>query len=308
LRACTYYRAPLFITPPSEPTFRPDGAKMRACFQQAAALFDPPIETVTVTYQGVPLLGYFWKADDSRTPRPTLIVAGGIETYAEDCYFFIGSEGAARGYNVLTVDLPGQGVNPDHGLYFGARMEQPVAAVVDYALSRPEVDAERLALFGFSWGGHVAFKAAQHEPRLKAVIANPAMPDVFRAVLAQQKGHNRAEPLSRMVFDQIVWRMGLRISFDPRDIARRLGKAYDYLFNGRADPAKIARPVLCLAGEGEAAVTLQIGRASAAKLPHQKSKLRIFTRAEGGEAHCQVNNLALPNAVIFDWLAEVLAR
>lgn len=97
----------------------------------------------------------------------------------------IGSSGAAYGYNVLTVDLPGQGLTPDQGLYFGARMEQPLRAVIDYALSRPEVDAQRLAIFGFSWGGHIVFKGGQHDRHIKALIANPPMPNVFRSVLAQ---------------------------------------------------------------------------------------------------------------------------
>jgi hypothetical protein len=34
----------------------------------------------------------------------------------------------------------------------------------------------------------------------------------------------------------------------------------------------------------------------------------IFTKEQGGEAHCQVNNLALPNTVMFDWLDEILQR
>jgi pimeloyl-ACP methyl ester carboxylesterase len=219
----------------------------------------------------------------------------------------VASAGPQRGYNVMTVDLPGQGVNPDKGLFFGARMERSVAAALTYALSRPEVDGERLAIFGFSWGGHIAFKGAQHDPRIKAMIANPPMPNVFRAVLAQQQGHNRNDPIARTVFDQIVWRMGLKISFNPRDIARRVGKAYDYFVYGKADPRKILCPTLCLAGEGEAPVTLQIARECYEQLPHPMKKLVIFTREEGGEAHCQVNNLALPNGVIFDWLDKVFA-
>jgi pimeloyl-ACP methyl ester carboxylesterase len=217
----------------------------------------------------------------------------------------IGPAGSQRGYTVLTVDLPGQGVTPDSGLFFGAQMERPVATVIDYALSRPDVDASHLALFGFSWGGHIVFKAGQHDPRIKALIANPAMPNVFRAVLAQQKGHNRNDPIARVVFDQIVWRMGLRISLHPRDIARRFAKAYDYLTHGMADPRKIGCPTLCLAGEGEAPITLQIARECFAQLPHPLKKLVIFTREEGGEAHCQINNLALPNGVMFDWLGRV---
>ena len=79
---------------------------------------------------------------------------------------------------------------------------------------------------------------------LRAIIANPPMPDVFRSVLAQQKGHNRHDPISRTAFDQIVWRFGLKISFNPRDIAARFGKAWDYLTNGRVDVSRIACPAL----------------------------------------------------------------
>ncbi len=301
LRACTYHRSPLFIMGQKHPDFYAHWQRMQNCFRKAAALFSPPIEPIQIPFQGQMLDGYFWKADDSGQKRPTLIVVGGIETWAEDCYFMVGQSGAERGYNVITADLAGQGMNPDKGLHFGARMEVSARALVDYALSRPEVDAERMALFGFSWGGHIAFKAARFDSRLKAVIANPAMPDVFRAVLAQQKGHNRHDPISRTAFDQIAWRFGLKISFNPRDIAARFAKAYDYLTNGKVDPRQISIPVMCIAGEGEAQITLDIARECHEKLPNPRKKLLIFTREQGGEAHCQINNLPLPNGAIFDW-------
>ena len=307
LRACTYYRASLFLMAPHAAAFHETGHKMQACFHQASGLFDPPIERIEVPFHNQVLPGYVWKTDASTQPRPTLLVFGGIETFAEDCYFMSGPTGPEHGYTVLTADLPGQGVNPDNGLFFGAKMERPVQVVIDYALRRPDVDADRLAIFGFSWGGHIVFKAGQHDRRIKALVANPAMPNVFRAVLAQQKGHNRHDPIARVVFDQIVWRMGLKISLHPRDLARRVAKAYDYLVYGKADPRKIVCPSLCLAGEGEAPITLQIARECVAQLPHPMKKLVIFTKEEGGAAHCQVDNLALPNTVMFDWLDAVFA-
>ena len=306
LRACTYHRAPLFIMGPKHPDFYRHWQNMQSCFRRAAELSDPVIEPIEVPFGEHTLPGYFWQVDDSKTPRPTLVVVGGVETWAEDCYFMIGPAGAERGYNVITADLAGQGMNPDQGLHFGARMEATARALVDYAFSRPEVDQERLALFGFSWGGHIAFKAARFDPRLKAMIANPPMPDVFRSVLAQQKDHNRHDPISRTAFDQIVWRFGLKISFNPRDIAARFGKAWDYLTNGKVDVSQIRCPALLLAGEGEAPVTLAIVRECYEKLPDPKKKMVIFTREQGGEAHCQINNLALPNRTMFDWLDEVL--
>ncbi len=308
LRACTYHRAPLFIMSPKHPDFYRHWQNMQVCFRKAAELFEPVIEPIEVPFQGQTLPGYFWKVDDRQIRRPTLVVVGGVETWAEDCYFMIGPSGAQRGFNVITADLAGQGMNPDKGLHFGARMEVTAKALVDFALTRPEVAPNRLALFGFSWGGHIAFKAARFDSRIQAMIANPPMPDVFRSVLAQQQGHNRHDPVSRTAFDQIVWRFGLKISFNPKDIAARFNKAWDYLTNGKVDVKQIHCPALLLAGEGEAPVTLQIVRECFEQLPHPQKKMVIFTREQGGEAHCQVDDLALPNQTMFDWLDEVWTR
>ncbi len=308
LRACTYYRAPLFIMHPQDTAFYANWRKMHACFQEAAGLFEPPIETIHVPFQGQFLPGYFWKVDNSGQKRPTLIVIGGLETFAEDCYFMVGPAGPRRGYNVITADLPGQGLNPDRSMFLEARMGMSVAAVVDYALARPEVDPDRLAVFGFSWGGHIVFKGAQHDRRIKALIANPAMPDVFRAARAQQANRGRGDRIGRIVFEQIAWRMGLKISRNPRDIIRRIAKAYDYFMFGKAKPSKIHCPTLCIAGEGEAKITLDVAHECFGQLPNPLKKLVIFTKEEGGEAHCQVDNLALPNQVIFDWLDGVFSQ
>ena len=305
LRACTYYRAPLFIMAPKHPDFYKNWEAMQYCFRKAAGLFRPPIEAIEVPFQEHKLPGYFWKVDETNKPRPTLLVVGGVETWAEDCYFMIGPSGAERGYNIITADLAGQGMNPDKGLHFGARMETTARALVDYALSRSEVDPRRLALFGFSWGGHIAFKAARFDSRVQAMIANPPMPDVFRSVLAQQKEHNRHDPISRIAFDQIVWRFGLKISFHPKDIAARFRKAWDYLSNGKVDIRNVKCPALLLAGDGEPEVTLKIARECFEQLPNPQKKIVVFSEAQGGEAHCQINNLALPNGTMFDWLDEV---
>jgi pimeloyl-ACP methyl ester carboxylesterase len=306
LRACTYHRAPLFLMRQSHTDFYKHWQNMQTCFRKAAQLFDVPIEVIKVPFGDKELSGYFWGVDKSHTARPTLIVVGGVETWAEDCYFMIASSATTRGYNVITADLAGQGMNPDQGLYFGSRMEVTAKALVDYALSRLEVDANKIAMFGFSWGGHIAFKTARFDPRLRAMIANPPMPDVFRSVLAQQKGHNRHDPISRIAFDQIVWRFGLKISFNPKDIAARFAKAWDYLTNGKVDVKHIQIPALLLAGEGEDIITLKIVRECYEQLPNLKKKMIIFTKEQDGEAHCQVNNLALPNGAMFDWLDDVL--
>jgi pimeloyl-ACP methyl ester carboxylesterase len=51
--------------------------------------------------------------------------------------------------------------------------ENVVRPVVDYALTRSEVDPTRLALAGWGFGGYLALRGAGGEPRLGACIADP---------------------------------------------------------------------------------------------------------------------------------------
>ena len=37
-----------------------------------------------------------------------------------------------------------------------------------------------------------------------------------------------------------------------------------------------------------------------------KKELKIFTREEGGYHHCQVDNISIGSAYMWDWAAEVL--
>jgi dienelactone hydrolase len=53
-----------------------------------------------------------------------------------------------------------------------------VKAVVDYAVTRDDVEVSRLALIGYSLGGLLAPRAAAFEPRIRACIANPPTIDV----------------------------------------------------------------------------------------------------------------------------------
>lgn len=57
--------------------------------------------------------------------------------------------------------------------------------VVNYALTRPDVDASRLALYGFSFGGTLAPRAAAYEKRLSAVIAVEGLKSLLAALQAQ---------------------------------------------------------------------------------------------------------------------------
>lgn len=72
----------------------------------------------------------------------------------------------------------------DQGLVFRPDYEVVFAAILDLATERREVDRERIALSGRSFGGYLAPRAACFENRVRALIADPGLYDLGSQVRA----------------------------------------------------------------------------------------------------------------------------
>jgi hypothetical protein len=59
-----------------------------------------------------------------------------------------------------------------------------------------------------------------------------------------------------------------------------------------------------MAGEGEGAETAAQFERYCREVKGPVTR-RMFTAEEGADMHCQVGNLSLSNAVVYDWLSEV---
>jgi len=93
-------------------------------------------------------------------------------------------EGIRRGYNVLIFEGPGQGevIRVQH-IPFRADWENVIGPVVDYAAERPDVDEDRIALWGISLGGYLAPRGAVYEPGIAALVADGGTYDVGENLL-----------------------------------------------------------------------------------------------------------------------------
>jgi len=69
---------------------------------------------------------------------------------------------------------------------------------------------------------------------------------------------------------------------------------------------RIRCPSLALVGEGEGSVAIALFESFSRGVSGPVTQ-RVFTTAEGADTHCQLGNLPLSNAVIYDWLDEVFA-
>ncbi|MFK0220902.1 alpha/beta hydrolase family protein [Streptomyces vinaceus] len=324
LRASNYYRSAEFFLHghPCDP--RHDGAYDRsvACFKAAAALFTPVIEPVEIPYEDTTLPGYFYRADDSRTPRPTLIMHNGFDGTAEELHFFGAMAGVERGYNVLTFDGPGMpGPRHHQDMVFRPDWENVITPVVDFTETLPGVDDSRIALLGVSMGGVLAPRAAAFEHRLAALVAVDGLYDLGQTSLRNVPGtREEAERLLRAesapeldaAFEQAMandpiarWAINHGMYVMGVETPRAFNASYlDYtLAGGIAE--RIQCPTLVCDAEEDMFFKGQ---------PEQlydhltcPKTLMVFTTEEGAGAHCHPGAMRLATARIYDWLDDTLA-
>jgi pimeloyl-ACP methyl ester carboxylesterase len=303
-RASYYYRAALISMMPQDPKFKTTALKSRALLKQAGTLFNPPLEYIEIPFEGTVLPGYYRKADCGAKQCKTLVMLGGGETFAEDLVFYIAPQAHDRGYNFITVDLPGQGLLPLEGKVFRADVEVPVKAVLDYVLSRPEVAPDRVAAYGISGGGGFVPRAAMHDPRIKAIAMNSAVVDAH-PLFASMPVATATEDIVRgwSTFKQntvraIAWRWGVDMHNIPGLVPAN--KGFDF------DPAKITVPALLIVGQGEYS-NAEVKRQQKLcydSLPGNMKKLVVTPANEGASNHCITENRSVMSLVVLDFFDE----
>lgn len=114
---------------------------MDDCWLKSIDLFDPPVEQISIPYEGVGLRGFYFRGKSAREKRPLLILVNGSDGSALDMWMLGAAGATARGYDCLTFDGPGQGYALwKQQLTFRPDWEHVVTPVVDFALGRPGVD------------------------------------------------------------------------------------------------------------------------------------------------------------------------
>ncbi|TDC82568.1 prolyl oligopeptidase family serine peptidase [Actinomadura sp. 7K507] len=312
LRAYNYLRAAEFFVPAS------DLEERRKLYEESVAQFDAalpfmphPVEKIAIPYAGeITLPGYVFTVADDGRPRPTVILCGGVDGYGEEMYLLGGvPEALARGLNVIVFHGPGQrGLQMYHPeLAFRPDAEVPLGAVVDYAAGRPDADPDRIALYGMSFGGYLAPRAAASDRRIRALVANAPQRNLLGIVLgaAERERDGLMEQVGEtgwagqaMLENYLLWSSG------AATLEEFAAKAEHFTLEG-LEP-EIACPTLSLAAEGEIGAAMEQARQfhEALRVP---KRFVTLTAAEGADAHCGIGNLPYTSALIYDWLAEQLA-
>lgn len=318
-RASMYFRAAEYYDDPVTDTSRAHGVASRDAFLEAAKLMPWKTEFLQISFEHIWLPGYFMQpASAEARPRKTVIVLTGFDGTGEELYFQTGHAALERGWNVLIAEGPGQTgllrYHPD--VTFRPDYEAPVGAMINSVLSRREVDPQRLALYGISFGGYFASRAAAHDQRIKALVANSPIPDL-RAYLVGFIGPEvaanppplRLDEIDRIPDQQMQAGMKLNLKasfrrFGIDNVSAWLERLREFRIGDALQ--NIRCPSLALVGEGEGLVAMDLFESFSRSVNGPVTQ-RVFTTAEGADTHCQLGNLPISNAVIYDWLDEVFA-
>lgn len=324
LRAATYYgvavnaAASLADSDELLSTFR----KHRSAWDRFIDTTDVHIERVEIPYERRTLPGYFFSAtegDGAGGPRRTLLMINGSDGPISSLWPSGGAGALARGYNVLMFDGPGQqSMLFEENIPFRPDWEAVATPVVDFLLTRADVDNDRIAAYAISQGGYWLPRALAFEHRIAAAIADPGVVDVSASWTAHLPGN------MKKLLDE-----GQTAKFD-RDMATGMKFSHELsrTWNFRARPygkdgyaatlqavrgytitpelaAQITTPLLITSPEDEQFWPGQSEKL--AELAPSVSTVVDFTAAEGANFHCQPLARALTDQRMFDWLDEHLA-
>lgn len=320
LRASCYYRSAEFYrrtAPQSDPNVLELFNLSRDTFIEAGQLLDGPFEQISIPYEGGEMPGYLLLADDSGTPRPTLIYSNGFDSTTEEGYFVIGAAALRRGFNVILYDGPGTGrMIRERNIPFRPDWEAVLGPVMDYAETRPEVDASQLVLFGYSMGGYLCARTAAFDHRPAAIVLDdgvtsffatyPPLPDFLVQwirdgqddfaipVLEWIKKH---DTYARWALRNGVWVYGTET--EPEYIR----KSEQFALTTEAMRA-IKSPALILEGENDLVFKGQAGKlAGQLTVAHEHVLMRNI---DGAGEHCHMGAMRVTHQTIFDWLKKTL--
>ena len=278
--------------------------KALRCSQEGLKRRFPTMEIVEVPYEGKTLPAYFMKAQDrggkSAGPAPTVVLFDGMDNCKEMSVLFAGLEFAQRGFNTLAIDGPGQGESLRlREIYARPDYEVAGTAAYEFVAARKDVDAKRVAIMGYSFGGYYAPRIAAIERRYAACVALGALHWDLHAWQSNIKAQLAADPKKSAQSNfQFQWILGMSDS----DAALECARAFS--LEGIAD--KISCPFLVTHGENDQVVPVAAAHKLYAEVGSKNKSLKIFKPEETGSEHCQVDNRQLGIDYIGDWLAANL--
>jgi dipeptidyl aminopeptidase/acylaminoacyl peptidase len=263
----------------------------------------PNIERVEVPFEGKSLPALFMRAPGASKRAPTVVVFDGMDNCKEMSVLFNGLEFAARGWNTLAIDGPGQGETLRlREMYARHDYEGAGTAAYEYMAKRPEVDPSKVVVMGYSFGGYYAGRVAAFEKRYAAGVAFAALHWNLASWQREIKRRLETDPknTAQSAF-HFRWIMG---HIDDADAAIEKAEA----FSLAEVASKIEMPFLIVHAEEDKVVPVASAQKLFDALGSKRKHLKILTAEDGSVYHAQADNRPLGVDYIADWIEDTVVK
>lgn len=255
-------------------------ARQCALYASAAGNLVPPAVPYLRQVGDAVVQGYV-RLPPSPRPCPAVLLVPGLESTKEqfstyEPYFL------ARGVATISVEGPGQGEAATAHRFDLATWLRAFADAVTFARDHVDLDGERLAVVGTSFGGLLALRAAADTPELACVV------DIA--------GPHTLLPLEDL---QPVLQEGFMALVDAPDLATAAQRLANVTLTGVLDVIDV--PTLIVHGDADRIISVTHGDRIAAELGGRAT----YDRVPGGTHSC--NNLhTLIRPRVADWVSDQL--
>jgi len=278
LRAINYYQAAAYPFDLAPDRQRAAISAMRESAVNYLRHREPRGEIVSIPWLNeYALQAYYLPAQAAKDPAPVVICVGEPGHRKEEYLFKLARYAYERGMSLLAVDVLGDG----NGLPFEEvarrhKLELAIEPVMDYLVGRDDVDPDRIAILGDGWNSSFVARGIAFDPRFAAAVCDGGIWDL----------HEQEFLKRRMATADADTRWCPATSRPLRNISC---------------------PLLITVGErGWLTTDRVVELTEKLGAGRRDITLKIFTRAETAAAQAHIDNPALANEFIFDWIASRL--
>lgn len=167
-RAMTYLSAarfPATYTPERELAYK----QQLNAYRKVATLSEFPLELIDIPFEGKTIKVHYHDRNQlvaSSGKQPVLIWSGGLDGWKTSDIAFK-SRLMEEGFSILAIDLPGTG---ESEWTLGAASNEVYDKVVDYLMTRNDVNKDKIAVYFGSFSGVFAIKMALTNPNIAAAV------------------------------------------------------------------------------------------------------------------------------------------
>jgi dienelactone hydrolase len=239
--------------------------KKRETFGKFMQLADHKVEWADIPYRGKHLPGVFHLPPNYQPGQkvPVIVMVPGMDGYKEKYVSLYGDPWMQRGFAFLAVEGPGYWEAPLRGLFVDVPgWVETGKEVMKWLAARPEVDADKVAVVGSSFGSFFSAVMMSEEPRFKACAVT--------GTCYEPGGHSIFEEASPTFKHRFMFMSGITDEPEFDDFRKTLD------WHGYAEKVKV--PYLIAGGEADELCPLENTEAFAKALGGPK-QLMIYADA-----------------------------